>query len=712
MTDALTRAAIEAHQEWLGYLQPVGLVVSPPALVERRRHPRPQRPPAPGRASPSCSDGDEQRRAVDPAAAVRRRSSAGRPTTSSASRDRRARDARACPSSTRRLEPTFAVARPATAARSSWLLLVRARRHRPRRRAAGDASTAGSAARRPASSGCCARPSVPIGLLVNGTHLRLVYAPGRDLRPPHLPRRRHDRGRGPADLRRPATCCWARPPVPRCRASERLPALLASSRKYQNTVSTKLAEQVLAALYELLRGFQAADARDPERAARATSLASDPDQVYGGLLTVLMRLVFVLYAEDRGLMPAATRSTSSTTRSTRPVRAAPRRRRPLPATRWTSATAPGRSCWPSSGWSTTAAATAASASRRATATCSTPTLPVPRGPRRRRRAAERPPCRMVPDGVVFRVLENLLVLDGERLSYRTLDVEQIGSVYEAMMGFRLEVAAGRVDRAASQGQDDGAAGHDRPRRAARATPPDKRAKWLTDRADAKLTDREAKALEGGARRVDELARGARAARSTAHATPDIVPAGALVLQPTDERRRSGSHYTPRSLTEPIVRTTLRPILERLGADADARADPRPEGAATRRWARARSWSRRAASSPRRWSRPGTRTAPRPTLPPDEDALLHARRLVAQRCLYGVDKNPMAVDLGQAVALARDAGQGPPVHLPRPRLRARRLAGRPDRASRSRRSTGSPSRHAASHLSATLIERRGSAKAER
>ena len=40
---------------------------------------------------------------------------------------------------------------------------------------------------------------------------------------------------------------------------QRLPAILAESRKYQNTVSTQLAEQVLAALYELLRGFQAAD---------------------------------------------------------------------------------------------------------------------------------------------------------------------------------------------------------------------------------------------------------------------------------------------------------------------------------------------------------------------------------------------------------------------------------------------------------------------
>ena len=34
------------------------------------------------------------------------------------------------------------------------------------------------------------------------------------------------------------------------------------------------------------------------------------------------------------------------------------------------------------------------------------------------------------------------------------------------------------------------------------------------------------------------------------------------------------------------------------------------------------------------------------IPPDEDEILHARRLIAQRCLYGVDKNPMAVDLAK------------------------------------------------------------------
>ena len=38
--------------------------------------------------------------------------------------------------------------------------------------------------------------------------------------------------------------------------------------------------------------------------------------------------------------------------------------------------------------------------------------------------------------------------------------------------------------------------------------------------------------------------------------------------------------------------------------------------------------------------------PTAEIPPDEDEILYARRLVAQRCLYGVDKNPMAVDLSK------------------------------------------------------------------
>jgi hypothetical protein len=79
----------------------------------------------------------------------------------------------------------------------------------------------------------------------------------------------------------------------------RLPALLRKSRDAQAAVSTALAEQVLGALHDLLRGL---DAAEP---ARIRELArKHPAHVYEGVLTVLMRLVFILYAEDRDLLPS------------------------------------------------------------------------------------------------------------------------------------------------------------------------------------------------------------------------------------------------------------------------------------------------------------------------------------------------------------------------------------------------------------------------
>ena len=42
----------------------------------------------------------------------------------------------------------------------------------------------------------------------------------------------------------------------------------------------------------------------------------------------------------------------------------------------------------------------------------------------------------------MRILDLLLNLGGEKLSYRTLDVEQIGSVYETVMGFTIETRPG------------------------------------------------------------------------------------------------------------------------------------------------------------------------------------------------------------------------------------------------------------------------------
>ena len=83
--------------------------------------------------------------------------------------------------------------------------------------------------------------------------------------------------------------------------------------------------------------------------------------------------------------------------------------------------------------------------------------------------------------MIFRVLENLLILDGERLSYRTLDVEQIGSVYETMMGFSLEVADGPLDR--DQAQKPHGAPTTIDLEELLAPSPAERAKWLKEQTD-------------------------------------------------------------------------------------------------------------------------------------------------------------------------------------------------------------------------------------
>jgi hypothetical protein len=471
---------------------------------------------------------------------------------------------------------------------------------------------------------------------------------------------------------------------------QRLPAILENSRKYQNTVSTKLAEQVLAALYELMRGFQAAnDVRQGELLRDV--LANDPNHVYAGLLRVLMRLVFVMYAEDRDLLSSdqvysnhysvtglfnrlredagrfpdtmnqrfgawsqlitlfrliyeggqhadfklpprkgylfdpdrypflegrtrgwglgngdwgknkselvgetnvrnsvvsrsagvavgdgpdgRTLSADETIPARREIRPdeSDSSRGEFDSGKHRGGTREGQEGVSSVHSHRTGepdrsgdASHDRSASRNSAGSEPDEVASDDRTTRSNaQQFASRPdsltPNPHISDAVVFNVLQNLLILDGERLSYRTLDVEQIGSVYETVMGFNLEVAQGKSIAIRS------VKSHGAPAtinlEALLESPGKDRAKWLKEHADQKLGTADAKLLkESGT--IDELlvALDKKIAKKI---TERVVPAGAIVLQPSDERRRSGSHYTPRSLTEPIVRTTLEPILKQL-----------------------------------------------------------------------------------------------------------------------------------------------------
>ncbi len=429
----------------------------------------------------------------------------------------------------------------------------------------------------------------------------------------------------------------------------RLPALLANSRKHQSLVSTKLAEQVMEALFDLLRGFQAAQ---DQTGFLADLLQKDPNQVYAGLLTVLLRLVFILYAEDRGLL-----SSNETFLNSYSVGGL------FEQLREDHARHPDTMDQRYGAWARLLALFRLIYGGARHGDLRIPPrkgylfdpdrYPFLEG-RTGQHSTEKTAIQLprVADGVVFRVLTSLLVLDGERLSYRNLDVEQIGSVYEAMMGFELHVAEGPSIAIKPKKR------HGAPITISLtellAVAPAKRNEWLSKTADQKVTGRAEQRLKEAASINDLLA--AIEPRIARNVTPDPVAPGAMIFQPSPERRRSGSHYTPRSLTGPIVEAALAPVLARLGPHplpeqilALKVCDPAMGSGAFLVEACRQLGDALVAA----WHRHDQL----PVLPLDEDELLHARRLVAQRCLYGVDKNPIAADLAKLslwlATLARD-----------------------------------------------------------
>lgn len=435
----------------------------------------------------------------------------------------------------------------------------------------------------------------------------------------------------------------------------RLPALLAKSRDAQAAVSTALAGQVLGALHELLRGF---DAAEPDLVRHLA--ASQPGHLYEGLLTVLMRLVFVLYAEDRDLLPSRTdadaRRVYETSYAVRGLYA---------RLSEDAALHPDTMDERQGGWGQLLALfrliygghRTHFVQARGGKLFDPESFPFLEG---RALLADAPRVPGVSDGCLLRILVGLMTLKlrggtRERLSYRTLDVEQIGSVYETVMGFEagltsglsLAIKAGKNNKTPVFVDLDALA----------ALKGKARVKSLKEDSGRALTPAQAKTIEDAENRGDLAIALDGLVDERGSPKKALIAPGTPILQPTNERRRSGSHYTPRSLTAPIVKYALEPAFAHLGPDAaphqvlDLKVCDPAMGSGAFLVEACRALGERLIQAWARWP------VGRPIIPPDEDEELHARRLVAQRCLYGVDKNPRAVDLARLslwlATLARD-----------------------------------------------------------
>ncbi len=269
------------------------------------------------------------------------------------------------------------------------------------------------------------------------------------------------------------------------------------------------------------------------------------------------------------------------------------------------------------------------------------------------------------------------VSEARRLSFRALDIEQIGHVYEGLLDHTAlratepvlgltgskdkepEVPLSTLEELRESG--DGALLDFLKKETGRSV------SALTKTLDAPPADDAGRWLAafGNDGELAERARPfAGLVRNDMSGYPVVVGEGGVYVTKGSDRRESGTHYTPRSLTEPIVRHTLDPLVYHGPAEGLPNEEwrlRRPEeilaltvcdmamGSGAFLVQACRYLSEHLVEA---WEEVGKRgesvSTPdgQPLPEDDEERLALARRLVADRCLYGVDKNPLAVEMGK------------------------------------------------------------------
>ncbi|MEU7810433.1 DNA methyltransferase [Micromonospora chalcea] len=515
----------------------------------------------------------------------------------------------------------------------------------------------------------CRDTRVPLALLTNGQHWALVHArPGEStgiavfdadlwLEEPALLRAFATLLAAPRVLT-PST-------NPDGTASASLAGLFARSAEALTQVTTTLGDQVRQAV-ELFVGELAR--LDRESGGALLAGVSDRE-IYRGALTVLMRLVFLLYAEERRLLPVTD---------------------PLYAQAYAASTLYGqlRAVRDLHGDEVTDRRSAAWPRLLALFTavhggCEHPDLRIPAhggslfDPNRFPWLAKA----AVTDRVVYEVLDALVVLRhrggkaAEQLSYSSLDVEQIGHVYEGLLEFscfrvdrpHLGLIGKREPELALEELEERAAEGEEALRGWLAEQCDITPKQLAKARGAIPTPHELAALHAACDNDASLAERVRPLwgllRTDLRGLPTVFPAGSVLFTQFGDRRATGTHYTPRELAEEVVRHTLAPLCFAPGPaqgvveDGVWRAKTADELLKLKVLDPAMGSGAFLVSACRYLAEVVVRAWERDGIPVDvaeqvgadgtrDDLLLAARRKVAARCLYGVDRDDMAVELAK------------------------------------------------------------------
>jgi len=287
--------------------------------------------------------------------------------------------------------------------------------------------------------------------------------------------------------------------------------------------------------------------------------------------------------------------------------------------------------------------------------------------------------------------------EARRLSFRALDIEQIGHVYEglldhtakratkAMVGLfgkkEPEVAVQKLEQERERG---GKSFYDFLKKECGSS-----RKW-ENYLDQELDDRQERRLRTACGNDESLFERVKPfaglIRDDSFGYPVVVPEKCVFVTAGTDRRSSGTHYTPRSLTEPIVQYTLEPLVYVGPAKGKPKSEWKLKSAAdlldlnicdmacgsgaflvqAARYMSERlmeAWDAAKEAHPdvpgiTPEGTPSTGEANESLVPDDPiERTTYAIRIVAQRCLYGVDVNPLATEMAKLslwlLTLAKD-----------------------------------------------------------
>jgi hypothetical protein len=477
--------------------------------------------------------------------------------------------------------------------------------------------------------------------------------------------------------------------VRRCFGPEKhtVEALCKDSLTYQDEVTSTLGEQVRRAVEVLVQALDRADV-DRER-----KLLADvgPRELYEAGLTIMMRLVFLLCAEERGLLllgeekydssiAVSTLRLSLREQSDKLGPEVLERRHDA----WSRLLTTFRAIYggvehqdlrlPALGGGLFDPDRYPFLEGRASDTSweTTPAIPLP-----------------IDNRTVLLLLDAIQVLQhrggAQMLSYRALDVEQIGYVYEGLLEYTVRRMADATlglrgskktpyPNAALRDVEEAHADGEATLTALlkEATGRSSFRKDLDAPADEELAHRVATSCGGDTALYERTLPYARLLRTDAWGYPVVYPANSFAVTHGMDRRETGTHYTPKSLVEKIVEETLTPVVYVGPAEGTPEEDWKLKNAEELldlnicdpamgsgaflvqvcRWLGGRvveAWNAAENDGEVVTDQGTVKNALEDADPVPKDAdgrNLLARSLVAERCIYGVDKNPLAVELAK------------------------------------------------------------------